>query len=133
MQRTLTLQLFGDQVLFVPYTDPGYTLFKKLESDIKQYREKFSGDPQIIFLENHGVFVSADTTEEIKKIYSDIIQKISENITPVSDVSDLPYNPVLHKVLPAIRMLLSGEKPGVIRYRNNTLIAKVLSEPAGVS
>ncbi len=122
--KNMTLQLFGESVLFVPYTDPGYTLFKKLESDIKKYREKFSGDPKIIFLENHGVFVSADSTEEIKKIYSDIIQKINEIITPASDVSDLPFNPVLHKVLPAVRMLLSGEKPGVIRYRNNSLIEK---------
>ena len=32
--KSLTLKLFGESVLFVPYTDPGYTLFKKLESDI---------------------------------------------------------------------------------------------------
>jgi len=122
--KKLTLELFGDKVLFVPYIDPGYTLFKKLEADIKQYHEKSSSDPQIIFLENHGVFVGADTTDEIKRIYTGIIQKISEKIAPVSDSTDLPYNPVLHKVLPAIRMLLAGEQPGIIRYRNNTLIAK---------
>ena len=126
--KKLTLKLFGDNVLFVPYTDPGYTLFKKLEKDIKQFRKIFSDDPQIIFLENHGVFVGADSTEEIKKIYSAIIQKISEKIVPVSDVTDLPYNPALHKVLPAIRMLLSGEQPGIIRYRHNTLIAKYYHE-----
>ena len=28
--KNLTLKLFGDTVLFVPYTDPGYTLFKRL-------------------------------------------------------------------------------------------------------
>ena len=61
--KSLTLKLFGESVLFVPYTDPGYTLFKKLESEITLYREKFSHDPQIIFLENHGSFVGADTTE----------------------------------------------------------------------
>ena len=32
--KSLTHKLFGDTVLFVPYTDPGYTLFKKLESEI---------------------------------------------------------------------------------------------------
>ena len=32
--RSLTHKLFGDTVLFVPYTDPGYILFKKLESEI---------------------------------------------------------------------------------------------------
>src|SRR5664280_1178055 len=122
--KSLTQKLFGDIVLFVPYTDPGYTLFKKLESEILSYRTKFSHDPQIIFLENHGSFVGADTTDEIKKIYADIIQKIKEQIPPLSDVESLPYNPVLNKVLPTIRILLSGEQPGVIRFRNNSLIAR---------
>jgi NAD(P)-dependent dehydrogenase (short-subunit alcohol dehydrogenase family)/rhamnose utilization protein RhaD (predicted bifunctional aldolase and dehydrogenase) len=121
--KNLTHKLFSDSVLFVPYTDPGYILFKKLESEIINYRQKFFHDPQIIFLENHGVFVGADSTEDIKRIYDEIIKKIEEEISSVPDIKPLPYNPLLHKVLPALRMLLSGEKPGVIRFRNNSLIA----------
>ena len=122
--KSLIQKLFGESVLFVPYTDPGYTLFKKLESDIKSYKQKFSHDPQIIFLENHGSFVGAETTEEIKHIYEEIIQKIKEQVAPISDVTPLPFNPILNKVLPTIRILLSGEQPGVMRFRNNTLIAR---------
>jgi rhamnose utilization protein RhaD (predicted bifunctional aldolase and dehydrogenase)/NAD(P)-dependent dehydrogenase (short-subunit alcohol dehydrogenase family) len=122
--KSLTQKLFGDSVLFVPYTDPGYTLFRKLESEIISYREKYSHDPQIIFLENHGSFVGADTTDEIRKIYDEIILKIQELIPPVSESTPLPYNQILHKVLPTLRILLSGEQPGVIRYRNNSLIAR---------
>jgi rhamnose utilization protein RhaD (predicted bifunctional aldolase and dehydrogenase)/NAD(P)-dependent dehydrogenase (short-subunit alcohol dehydrogenase family) len=122
--KSLTQKIFGESVLFVPYTDPGYTLFKKLKSEIISYREKFSHDPKIIFLENHGSFVSADTTEEIRRIYDDIIEKIKEQVPPISDVITLPYNPVLNKVLPIMRILLSGEKPGIIRFRNNSLIAR---------
>ena len=88
--KNLTHKLFGDRVLFVPYTDPGYILFKKLESEIINYRQKFPHDPQIIFLENHGVFVGADTTDEIKKIYAEIIRKIEEEIPPVSDINASP-------------------------------------------
>jgi len=122
--KSLTHKLFGESVLFVPYTDPGYILFKKLESEIILYRKKFSHDPQIIFLENHGSFVGADTTEEIRKIYSDIITKIIEKIPSISEITPLPYNPLLHKVLPGLRILLSDGQPGVIRFRNNSLIAK---------
>jgi NAD(P)-dependent dehydrogenase (short-subunit alcohol dehydrogenase family)/rhamnose utilization protein RhaD (predicted bifunctional aldolase and dehydrogenase) len=120
----LIYKLFGEDILFVSYTDPGYTLFRKLENEIKKYREQFSGDPHIIFLENHGVFAGAESTEEIKEIYSKIIQKANEQVPSVKDVTDLPYNHLLHKVLPAIRMLLAGEQPGIIRHRNNTLIAR---------
>ncbi len=122
--ESLTLKLFGNSVLFIPYTDPGYTLFKKLESEILSYRGKFSQDPQIIFLENHGSFVGADTTDEIKNIYDTIIKKIEEQIPPVSEIEPLPYNPILNKVLPGLRLMLASEKPGIIRFRNNTLIAK---------
>jgi NAD(P)-dependent dehydrogenase (short-subunit alcohol dehydrogenase family)/rhamnose utilization protein RhaD (predicted bifunctional aldolase and dehydrogenase) len=122
--KSLTLKLFGESVLFVPYTDPGYTLFKNLQSEIILYREKFLHDPHIIFLENHGVFVGGDTTEEIRKIYDEIIRKIEEQIPPVSEIVSLPYNPLLNKILPVLRMLLSGENPGIVRFRNNSLIAK---------
>jgi rhamnose utilization protein RhaD (predicted bifunctional aldolase and dehydrogenase)/NAD(P)-dependent dehydrogenase (short-subunit alcohol dehydrogenase family) len=122
--KSLTQKLFGDSVLFVPYTDPGYILFKKLESEITLFRHKFNHDPHVIFLENHGVFAAADTTEEIRIIYSDVIKAIEEHVPPVTEITPLPYNPLLNKVLPAIRLLLSGESPGVIRFRNNTLIAK---------
>ena len=122
--KSLILKLFGESVLFVPYIDPGYTLFKKLESEILSYRHKNSHDPHIIFLENHGVFVGADTTAEIKKIYKDIVQVIENQIPPISEITLLPFNPLLIRVLPALRMLLSDGQPGVIRFRHNSLIAK---------
>ena len=121
--KSLINKLFGETALFVPYTDPGYTLFKKLESEILAYREKFFADPKILFLENHGSFVGADSTEEVKAIYKDIVSKIEEQIPPVVEISPLPYNPILDKVLPGLRMILSGGRPGVIRYRHNSLIA----------
>ncbi|TFG42495.1 MAG: SDR family NAD(P)-dependent oxidoreductase [Bacteroidia bacterium] len=122
--KNLTFKLFGEKALFVPYTDPGYTLFKKLESDIIKYRDQYSTDPQIIFLENHGSFVSADSAEEIKKIYEEILSVIETRFSRLSDIAELPYNQVLFKVLPALRMLLSDDKVKVIRYRHNTLISK---------
>jgi NAD(P)-dependent dehydrogenase (short-subunit alcohol dehydrogenase family)/rhamnose utilization protein RhaD (predicted bifunctional aldolase and dehydrogenase) len=122
--KTLTSQLFGDQVLFVPYTDPGYILFKKLESEIVRYREKHNHDPRIIFLENHGSFVSADSIAEIYKIYDEIISKTGTVIDASFDNVELPYNTLLNKVLPAIRMLLSGDSTRVIRYRHNSLISE---------
>jgi NAD(P)-dependent dehydrogenase (short-subunit alcohol dehydrogenase family)/rhamnose utilization protein RhaD (predicted bifunctional aldolase and dehydrogenase) len=122
--KNLTNQLFGESVLFVPYTDPGYTLFKKLESEISKYREKFTHDPKIIFLENHGSFVSADSTGEIIALYDDILRKVSAIISPGIISDQLPYNHALDNVLPAMRMLLSPGQPKVIRYRHNTLIAR---------
>jgi rhamnose utilization protein RhaD (predicted bifunctional aldolase and dehydrogenase)/NAD(P)-dependent dehydrogenase (short-subunit alcohol dehydrogenase family) len=122
--KNATLRLFGEKVLFIPYIDPGYTLFKKLETEITVYRNKFQSDPQIILLENHGSFVAADSTEEIKKIYNEILAKIAENVFPLNEITPLPWNPAGDSVIPFIRMQLSGSKPLVVRSRHNSLIAQ---------
>jgi NAD(P)-dependent dehydrogenase (short-subunit alcohol dehydrogenase family)/rhamnose utilization protein RhaD (predicted bifunctional aldolase and dehydrogenase) len=122
--KNIVLRILGEKAMFVPYTDPGYTLFKKLETDIYSYREKHQHDPKIILLENHGSFVSADSTIEIKQIYEQIMSAVRTETGPEPEISQLPYNSVMNKVLPGLRMLLSGEKPSVIRHRHNTLIAQ---------
>jgi len=68
--------LFGAEALFVEYTDPGYILFKKVQSRIREYEEKYHAPPRIIFLQNHGIFVGADSTEEIQTIYRSVESRI---------------------------------------------------------
>jgi len=123
----LTFKLFGEKVLFVPYTNPGYTLFKKLEKEIINYRSKNTDDPQIILLENHGVFVGADTTVEIKNIYDYICSTIEKEIPKIKDIEELPFNSLMNKVLPGLRIIMSEEKPKVVRYRHNSIISKYYS------
>ncbi|MDO8927715.1 MAG: class II aldolase/adducin family protein, partial [Bacteroidota bacterium] len=51
----LTAELFGSEVVYVPYVDPGYILFKEVETRITAFREKTGKEPQIILLQNHGI------------------------------------------------------------------------------
>jgi len=74
---------FGEEALYVEYTDPGFILFKKLQELIGTFEKKQGKAPQIIFLQNHGVFVGADTVDEIKKLYD----KIDLNINSGKDLS----------------------------------------------
>jgi rhamnose utilization protein RhaD (predicted bifunctional aldolase and dehydrogenase) len=74
-------EMFGEKALFVPYTDPGYILFKTVAEGIKEFSRSQGREPQIIFLENHGVFVGADTTDEINFIYDQIMTKIDARLT----------------------------------------------------
>jgi rhamnose utilization protein RhaD (predicted bifunctional aldolase and dehydrogenase) len=80
-----TRLILGEKVLLVEYTDPGYVLFKLIEKKIKAFITKTGQEPKIIFLQNHGVFVAADTTEEIVSIYKDISARIRKRI-----ISEMP-------------------------------------------
>lgn len=76
----LTYEIFGTDVVYIEYTDPGYILFKKVFERITEFKNEKGFTPKIIFLQNHGVFVGAHTTDEIKAIYADIEQKLSAKI-----------------------------------------------------
>jgi len=121
--KKIAHELFGDDVLYIDYTAAGYTLFKKIEQELQSYRGIFKTDPPVIFLENHGVFVSADDTDEIKARYSDITNIISSRIPEPARLEGLPPDARLTGVLPAIRMMLTEDSPKILRYRHDPLIS----------
>ncbi|MEE4257312.1 MAG: class II aldolase/adducin family protein, partial [Bacteroidales bacterium] len=91
-------RLFGKDSLYIEYTDPGYVLFKAVDNALHEYRELKGTDPHIIFLENHGVFVAADTIEKIDEIYRDIVNTISASISVNPDNSNKRQDKVLNEV-----------------------------------
>jgi NAD(P)-dependent dehydrogenase (short-subunit alcohol dehydrogenase family)/rhamnose utilization protein RhaD (predicted bifunctional aldolase and dehydrogenase) len=115
-------ELFGKEALYIPYTDPGYTLFKEVERQLQGYRRKTGKDPAIILLQNHGIFVSAETTAEIKMIYEEVFLKIASMVKPEPPSGGLPVKDVVTDILPALRMMLSRDGKKTLRIRNNALV-----------
>jgi NAD(P)-dependent dehydrogenase (short-subunit alcohol dehydrogenase family)/rhamnose utilization protein RhaD (predicted bifunctional aldolase and dehydrogenase) len=114
-------KLFGTDALYIEYTDPGYVLFKKVESEILKYRIEKGFDPKVICLQNHGIFVSAETTAEIKEIYDGIISSILEKLPENLTMYDEPIDPMLTEALPAIRMIMSNDTTKIAQVRHNNL------------
>ena len=115
-------ELFPD-ALYIPYTDPGYTLFKKVYDKIKDYRKGHGSDPKVIFLQNHGIFVCADTTEEIEDIYAGVMAKLEGLVKPVPEGEASVCNCV-SETIPAIRTVLSRSGRGLktLKVTNNALV-----------
>ena len=123
----LTSELFGDQVVYVPYVDPGYILFKEVETRIIAFRAKMGKEPQIILLQNHGIFVAADSVPEIHFLYDKVIANLDTFMGEVSEVENLPINPASVKIIPAVRMMLSANGLKTLKVINNSLIERFLS------
>lgn len=90
--RSFVQERFDSGVLFVEYTDPGYVLFKKIETRVKEYMAQHQRSPQIVFLQNHGVFVAAHSTKEILDLYDSIESRIREGkhlVLPAGDIEEL--------------------------------------------
>ena len=115
-------QLFPD-ALYIPYTDPGYTLFKKVYDKVAEYKKAHGCEPQVIFLQNHGIFVGADTTEEIEKVYDCILSTLEKEVRPVPQ-GEAPVCDCISETIPAIRQILSRGGRGLktLKVTNNALI-----------
>jgi len=111
------------EALFIEYTDPGYTLFRKVFNRIKAYKSAFGCEPHVIFLQNHGVFVAADTVEEIDNIYDEMTRNFYATV-PALPEGDAPISDCVSEVVPAIRTILSRGGRGLktIRVSNDALI-----------
>ena len=75
--KAVCAQLFPT-ALWVDYCDPGFTLAKVVFEAAAEYKKANGVAPQVIFLQNHGVFVGADTADEIDALYSKIILTLHE-------------------------------------------------------
>ncbi len=119
-------ELFGDEAVYIPYITPGYILFREFVRQNDMYYEKHGRYPQIFFLQNHGIFVGADTTEEIREIYERVMDAIGNRITGDPDIRPLDLPEKIVQVIPAIRAALSGHTLLLGRMRYNTLIDRFI-------
>jgi len=111
------------EALYIEYTDPGYTLFKKVYDRIKAYKAANGKEPQVIFLQNHGIFVGGDTTAEIEGIYSEIIGKLEGKVAALPE-GDTEVSETVTDVVPAIRQMLSRSSRGykTLKVTKNALV-----------
>lgn len=111
------------EALYIEYTDPGYTLFKKVYDRINAYKAANGKEPQVIFLQNHGIFVGGDTTAEIEGIYSEILGKLEAKVAALPEGGS-EVSPTVTDVIPAIRQMLSRSGSGLktLKVTKNALV-----------
>lgn len=124
--QLLTKEIFGDEVIYIEYADPGYILFKKVEEELIAFEAKKGVTPKVIFLQNHGVFVASDSIDEIKEIYSMIERKLKELIHTILPESAL--SSASPSSLSFIETYLSEEGLKAKAYSNELIRRFIVSE-----
>lgn len=76
--RSLLASLFGQKALYVDYQTPGIELAYEMLSKLNEYNDKYNKDPHIIFLQNHGLIISASSLEEVKDINEQVITRLEK-------------------------------------------------------
>ena len=71
-------KLFKDEPLpplWVPYTDPGFMLAKRIARLVENYQDKFGKSPAILFLHKHGLFITAKTADGALRLVRRVIKR----------------------------------------------------------
>ena len=99
------------EALWIEYTDPGCTLSFFVKKKLDAVKAKTGSQPHVFFLQNHGVFVSADTPKEINALYKEIMDTLKEaykkagvsiadpKIPNAADEDAFTYGPVFRQLL----------------------------------
>lgn len=87
--KAAAARLFPD-ALWVPYTDPGYTLCMAVRQAIQSYKQEKGCEPRLLLLENHGVFVCGDTDAEVRSTYSRLMDTLARSYAELNVAAKVP-------------------------------------------
>jgi len=76
-------KLFRDAMLpplWVPFANPGLALAKKVAKLVGDYQSRFGGKPSVIFLEKHGLFISANSPEIALRLLKQVIKRCASKL-----------------------------------------------------
>lgn len=73
-------EMFPD-ALWVEYIDPGYTLCMEVRKRIEDYKSANGKEPALLVLKNHGIFIAADTADEIRALYARVMDALAAAYT----------------------------------------------------
>jgi rhamnose utilization protein RhaD (predicted bifunctional aldolase and dehydrogenase) len=77
-------KLFKDESpppLWVPYTDPGYMLAKRIAQLVGRYQGQFGKSPAILFLHKHGLFITASSAQRALRLVRRVIKRCDSKLT----------------------------------------------------
>ncbi len=105
--------------LWIPYTDPGYVLSTVVQAEIARHTKKHGAAPSVVFLQNHGVFVAANTAEEIDRHYTHIMSTLTAAYQKAGVATQLAAGALdddcVQRCAPPLRILTSnGERQMVV-------------------
>ncbi|GHU73301.1 hypothetical protein AGMMS49992_11420 [Clostridia bacterium] len=111
-------ELFGSDAVWIPLTKPGYTLAKVCADAFKLSNAKTGYTPNLLFMQNHGVIVAADTVAELDALMDRVMRTIGERVASHADASaadaDIPLESfdIPLKIAPQLRMLYAKKLSG---------------------
>ena len=118
-------ELFGEEAVWVPLTKPGYTLAKVCFDLFEEYRGRYGNTPNLLFMQNHGVIVAADTAEEIDLLMERVMGAIEPVAGRLPEFTEQTAPGEALQAAPVLRMLYRKDagKACAVFHRSEAALA----------
>jgi rhamnose utilization protein RhaD (predicted bifunctional aldolase and dehydrogenase)/NAD(P)-dependent dehydrogenase (short-subunit alcohol dehydrogenase family) len=121
--RALAEEIFGDEVVWVPYVDPGFVLAQTLKQALEDYCARTGrGLPTAILMANHGLIVGGDDPEQIRANTDEVLGKIAARLgddwetRAFGEITNLgSAGAIVRRIGPALRALLAENPAGPLK------------------
>ena len=141
----LAARLFGDEAVWVPYTDPGLPLARAIVDACRTFVARTGQQaPPITLMQSHGIIVAADEPSEIEERSTWLVNTVraamdaaaagaaSAGVNPAVVVIDPVRSQLLVDVIaPSLSGLLASVDVRVILFDGTPLSAAFTASPAG--
>ena len=132
-------RLFGDRVLWVPYTDPGLPLAHAILDARRAYEARHGRPaPRITLMQNHGLIVAADAAAEIHEASAWLTGIVEAAVAAAPDPGSLPaaddadrVAAIADALAPALRARLSPGPRRILVFDDSPLAASLPRTPDG--
>lgn len=111
--ETLAKQLFQDSFVWIPLFRPGYALSMLCYEKMQEHKAQTGNNAQILLLQNHGVFVAADTVSEIDLLMKKVMDTLQSHVIQTPDMSAVPFDEAfVASIKEQIRTILKTDHVG---------------------
>lgn len=124
-------RLFGGSVLWIPLVNPGYILARTVKDALDRYKESEGGLPDFILLQNHGVFISADSPDRIDELYDRLFNTLKAALDRTPDLAEPEYDTGrVDEISDRIAVALEGVFDGdaAVRFGTNNEILRLMAD-----
>lgn len=79
--KQLAQEIFGDDIVWLPYVDPGFILAQTLKEALEEYAARAGGrTAKAILMANHGLIVFGDDPDTIRANTGEVLEKIAARL-----------------------------------------------------
>ena len=141
----IAAELFGDEVLWVPYVDPGLPLARRIASGQKAFTARTAlAAPRAMLLQNHGLIVTGDGADDVAAGCERIVEAVRRRLAggpapagstgaPATEPAEPPVPAAAVPDLSAAlgRLLAVGDSRSFVLFDDSPAAREIASTTAG--